>query len=325
MSGHHGAPELQHLALELIDALAVLGAVGREHRLLDLCDVVVELGDDRLVVVDDPVHDRVQDRARSPPQQLGAALDVEADVVEFARRAVADRHDEAVADEEQDLAEVDVVGLDVARGLQDHEKRGAVDLELRALVGVDRVLHRELVEAELAPDGVELLLGGLVEADPRERLRAMAGLEEMVERQLALVAHPSSLERVVDDHSDDPIRELAPSTQRRRVSPAARSQPDLDGVRARQRRGERHPAPLRPVDGQRPPVRGPARRPRRSRPTREGTRSPRSRGGAGLDATRSASPTESRRTTDASCASSARQPAQPSTWARTAADASASS
>ncbi len=70
----------------------------------------------------------------------------------------------------------------------------------------------------------------------------------MVERQLALAAHPLLIERVVDDHSDDPIRELSPSAQRRRVSPAARSQPDLDGVRARQRRGEHHAAPLRPVD-----------------------------------------------------------------------------
>ena len=63
-------------------------------------------------------------------------------------------------------------------------QRVVVDLELRPLVGVDRVLDRELVEVELAAHAVELLLGRLVQPEPHERAVALAGLERIRQPEL---------------------------------------------------------------------------------------------------------------------------------------------
>ncbi|HEY3766513.1 MAG TPA: hypothetical protein VGL44_15235, partial [Gaiellales bacterium] len=67
------------------------------------------------------------------------------------------------------LAELHVrLRLEVAGRLQDDEQRLVVDLELRPLVGRDRVLDGEVVQRELLPDGLELLAGRLVQPDPDE-------------------------------------------------------------------------------------------------------------------------------------------------------------
>ena len=49
-----------------------------EDVVLDLVDVVLEAGDDGRVVVDDAVHDRVQDRDGAAAQQVGARLEAAA-------------------------------------------------------------------------------------------------------------------------------------------------------------------------------------------------------------------------------------------------------
>ena len=54
--------ELDHLALEQVDALGRVAALVREDLGLDLLDVLVEPVDHRLVVVHDPVEDGVQHR-----------------------------------------------------------------------------------------------------------------------------------------------------------------------------------------------------------------------------------------------------------------------
>jgi magnesium transporter len=75
-------------------------------------------------------------------------LHPQADVVKR-RLAVADRDDEIVADEDLDLAELDgLLDFEVARSLQDEEERVAVDVELRTLVRLDRVLDRDIREIE---------------------------------------------------------------------------------------------------------------------------------------------------------------------------------
>ena len=78
-----------------------------------------------------------------------------------------DRDDVAAADEDLGLAELDVA-VDQERGAQDDEGRLAVLLELGPLVGVARVLDRELVELELPLELAQLVLVGLVDADPDE-------------------------------------------------------------------------------------------------------------------------------------------------------------
>jgi len=194
--------ELDHLALQQVDALGRVGAGVREDLPLDLLDVLVEPVDDRLVVVDDPVEDGVQHRPRAEAEQVGPALDLLADVAEGAGRLVADRDHELGADEEHDLAELDgVVGVDVAGGLEDREQGVVVDLELGPLVGVDGVLDGQLVQVELAPDRVELRLVRLVKPDPDKGVVGVPGLVRLVQGHLARPALAVLVDRAVDDHA----------------------------------------------------------------------------------------------------------------------------
>jgi hypothetical protein len=90
---------------------------------------------------------------------------------------VAHRDQELGVHEERYLPDLhDLVVVDVAHRLQYHEQRLVVDLELRALVRFDRVLHREGVQAELALDCLELLFGRLEQAQPGKGAVVAAGL-----------------------------------------------------------------------------------------------------------------------------------------------------
>jgi hypothetical protein len=132
---------VEHLALELVDALGGVPTIRCKHVGLDLLDVVVEARHHRQVVIHHPVDDRVQHRAGPAAQQVLALLHPRAHVADVRVRAVAHGDDEPVPREEHDLADLHRLGLlDVARGLQHHEHRALVDLELRPLVRLDRVL-----------------------------------------------------------------------------------------------------------------------------------------------------------------------------------------
>ena len=142
--------KLQHLPLEVVDALCRVTPRRGEHVALEVADRLVEPVDDRDVVVDDAVDDRVQDRPGAGPQQIRALLRLQPDLVE---RCLAVPHSdhEARADEQEDLAELDdVVALGEPCGLEDDEERVAVDLELRPLVRLD-ASPRQLVQVELTP------------------------------------------------------------------------------------------------------------------------------------------------------------------------------
>jgi hypothetical protein len=137
------------------------------------------------VVVDDPVDDRVERRNRPVSKEVGAAFQAQAHVMQR-RIAVPHGDDEPLADEDEDLTELDVVLLvDVPRGLQDEEDVFVVELELRPLVALRRVLDGELVETELPADGLELVAGRVVETDPCEAFGAAAALVRLVEIDLA--------------------------------------------------------------------------------------------------------------------------------------------
>ena len=113
------AVEVEHLPLQLEDALGRVDAAGAlvgEDIDLDLPDVVVEAADHRLVVVDDAVDDRVQDRHRPVGEQLGLLLESLADLGQRRSLPVAHRHDVLGADEQLDLGELDgLEHVDVAR------------------------------------------------------------------------------------------------------------------------------------------------------------------------------------------------------------------
>jgi hypothetical protein len=120
------------------------------------------------------------------------------------RLAVSDGDDEAVPDEEEDLTELDdCLRFKVARRLQDEEERVAVHLELRALVGLDRILDRKLVELELPANGVELVLRRLVQSDPDECADLPGRLYRVLERQAFGTSPPGLVNGAVDDHGAD--------------------------------------------------------------------------------------------------------------------------
>ncbi len=78
---------------------------------------------------------------------------------------MAHRDDVAAADEEMRLAEGDAA-VDHLRRARDDEQAVAVLLDLRPLMGVARVLDGEIVQAELALNPPQELVGRLVQADP---------------------------------------------------------------------------------------------------------------------------------------------------------------
>ena len=94
---------------------------------------MLEAVQDRQVVVDDVVEDRPEDGARAAREELGPLLEALSRLDERARLAVPDGDDEVRPDEEEDLAERHgLLGVHVARRLEDDEERVVVDLELRA-------------------------------------------------------------------------------------------------------------------------------------------------------------------------------------------------
>jgi hypothetical protein len=183
-----------------------------EHLVLDLVDVVLQASDDWLIAVDDVVDDRVRDRRRSPPQSVRARLEPPTHRAQLRRVAVAYGDHELRADEDLDLPERDRLRLvQVAGGPQDDEERVAVALELRALMRLDRILNRELVQVELARHRRELLLARLVETQPGDDVAGLAGgmqLGEVAGRTRALAV---SVDGVVDDHASTVSRLLSPT------------------------------------------------------------------------------------------------------------------
>ena len=78
-----------------------------------------------------------------------------------------DGDDEIWSDEDVQLGELHRLRpVQVASRAQHHEEGIAVALQLRALMGEDGILDRELVQPELLGDAGELILVGPVETDP---------------------------------------------------------------------------------------------------------------------------------------------------------------
>src|SRR5207249_7737743 len=100
-------------------------------------------------------------------EQLRLALAAGADVGEAFLAVAADRKDIVGADENVDLAEL---GLAVSglHCLQHRKQRIAVFLDLRPLMAMSGVLHRELVQTELRAHFLELGRLGILESYPDE-------------------------------------------------------------------------------------------------------------------------------------------------------------
>jgi hypothetical protein len=150
-------------------------------------------------------------------QPLRVGLERLAHRAELAGLPMAHGDDVVVTEEDEQLAELDHLGrVDVARGLQHEQQHVVEDLELRALMGLDRVLDGERVKLELALERVELLLGRLVQADPDEGVLLAAPVVRVLEVNLAVEALSLLVDRAVDDHEPGLSR-------RRRARPSASS------------------------------------------------------------------------------------------------------
>ena len=177
----HRPVELEHLA-SAADPLRGSRPILGEH-VGDLADIVLQRGDDGAVVVDDLVDDRVQGGCGAEPKEARAPLEAR-----VARRATPVSPCRTVTMKPSPtkswISPVPRRARRRTRAAEDDEQRVVVHLQLRPLMGVDRVLHRQLVQVELAAHRVELVRGGLEEARSRRALGVPASLVGPVEIDL---------------------------------------------------------------------------------------------------------------------------------------------
>src|SRR5918993_1026170 len=193
--------ELDHLARELVDPARHVG-ITPEDLGLYLFDIVLEAVDYGHVVINDTIHDGVQDRLGSTAKVLGVGLQLLAYPAQVRRLAVAHAHYEVFSHKEVDFAELDPLLLGRVAGRLEHDKeRIPVALQLGPLVGVRRILDRQTVQAELPGDGRELLYRRLVEADPCNPAPVSDGLIGLLEGYRLGGTMAVHVDGIVHDHS----------------------------------------------------------------------------------------------------------------------------
>ena len=94
---------------------------------------------------------------------------------------MADGDDEVGTGEQVDFTELDLLEVVAVAGGAEHDEQGVVEaFELGALVCGDGVLDGEVVEPELFGEGVDLGVGGPVEADPGDAAGVLVELRDRV-------------------------------------------------------------------------------------------------------------------------------------------------
>ena len=97
--------------------------------------------------------------------------------------------DVALPHEQMRLAELELLDLRVdLDGVQHHEERAVVLLELGSLVGAMGILDGEIVQGELALDDAQELFARLEQPDPDELLGLLEDLADVLERDLTHAA-----------------------------------------------------------------------------------------------------------------------------------------
>jgi len=165
--------EFDHLAGQFVDASGDFRVAVEDLR-LDLVDVILQTGDHRGVAVHDRVQDGVEDGFRSAAQQIRFVLHPDTDRGQVGGLAMPDGQHEVAADEQVQLPKVDLLHVvEVTGRPQNHEQGVPVAFQLRPLVRDDRVLHGQLVQAELFRHRQQLRLRRPVEPDPHHRVRLL--------------------------------------------------------------------------------------------------------------------------------------------------------
>ena len=139
-----------------------------DRPLLEHLHAFLEPLEHRLVAIDDEVEDRVRGVIGPFGEPLGHGFQPRAQIVMRAGRADPHRHQEIAAEENRGLPVADVLPLFDRRGARDDKQVLAVDLDLGDLVGIERILDRQRVEAELGADQLHLRVAGIAQSDPVE-------------------------------------------------------------------------------------------------------------------------------------------------------------
>src|SRR6478672_10529013 len=163
------AIEVRDLAAQIIDPFGRCDRAG-EVGAFDLFDVGFEVGDDGAVALDHLVQDCPEHRVSAKCKQFGVLLEPRTRAVQLARDTLPNRDDETRADEDADLAEIDLaLVMVVTGGAQDDQLHpGFVFFDLRAQVKGLGILDGKLVQTERFPDLVKFLWAGLEYAQPYE-------------------------------------------------------------------------------------------------------------------------------------------------------------
>src|SRR5919201_4395412 len=180
-----------------------------DHR-FDELDAVAEAVEDVEVRVDDRVEDRVQQKSRAFDLRFAKAL---LDLLQRGERALVDRDDRVVLEEDAELNLGYDVGTLLLEPVHDDEVMVVVLVDLRALVPVLRVLDRERVEVKLRRRELELLAlrigdvepAGMLAAHLRQLIRRLRGdrmrlFDEKARRHEARIRARSGREATDDAH-----------------------------------------------------------------------------------------------------------------------------
>ncbi len=118
---------------------------------------------------------------------------------------MAHRHHEVRTGKDGDLAGLHLIGvIDVPEGLQDQEQRLVVQLQLRPLMSVCRVLHGQGMQREDLGDQIQFCPAGAVQSYPHEVVVAstVAGGAQILQIRLQRDAGTLPVQSYVDDHDD---------------------------------------------------------------------------------------------------------------------------
>src|SRR6478609_6554792 len=204
------AIEVRDLAAQIIDPFGRCDRAG-EDGALDLFDVGFEVGDDRSVALDHLVQDCPEHRVSTQCEQFGVLFEPHARAAQLTCDTLSNRYDKTRADEDADLAEIDLAQVMVVTGgAQDDQLHpGLVFFDLGAQVKALGVLDGKLVQTERFPDLVELLTAGLEHAQPYEAaLKTLHRSLIQRDRPVALTA-TVDIVSAVDNHRRPPAEERA--------------------------------------------------------------------------------------------------------------------
>ena len=143
-----------------------------EQLVLDALELGLHRVEHREIAIDHRVHQRIEHIAGAVTQQLRLALGARAHPEEALLAVLAYREHVVAADEDVDFADPELVAHHVD-GVQHDEQQVAVFLDLRSLMTVARVLHRQRVQLEFLLHPRQLFLGGIAQRHPHEAARPL--------------------------------------------------------------------------------------------------------------------------------------------------------